>query len=914
MELLEELVLEPGELSQIGGMVVDAGGGFTVSDEFNHRLLHYDRRGKGLQIAGQKGGATPELHYPLGLERIGERLFVADSWNHRVLIYKEGEVCGCIGPNCGMLELKLPVDVKLGPDGLVWVVDNDAQRVVCFDAEDLSVQKLLVGQADQQDVHGISVRRLGVNLHYPRQLRFAGDYAYLIDSRQLLRLGPREHDESHLALVKPRHEIVAVNPSQAITYEPFSGELMCLCFHRLDISPLVRLPPMAKYVGCIDQHLWLLDEGHLKKLALGVVRFEADNWRPHLNESQAYALHNNLVAQLSEPFRFDGPARSHLQHWLAGSHLFQTTGPVPLIQMATSWAALKTVLSPEGQALLQNTEGCLRELSEAHKNLFVNLQVTLSERHPDASTGWAFAVAERCVQLFAELMAQEDALYDELAELVARPSLDAPRLRQLDGCMFVVQRYIKFGFGSLLNLKKVLLSLGLQKLAHQDLALFFVLEAPDEFKAFLLHALNCLSRRFPQRFACEQSASAALARCWVPLCGSVLADAGLRQNQSAEAVEGLNATRLGCELLLARCQLFLHRGRLHKAFGFPNSLIYVLMFEALVLPPGAQAGLAKTLPNEPLWADGEVRSAVANYHLLMPDRTTGRALLAEEQARNSANHQDSASLLCQQAILTETSLAEALALLDPLEGLVEATQARAQVYANFGEFEQALALCAALDTRPWHMKVLLVQLYLCTGRNEQAEVLFENAIDGMPKHFSPLFRAIVCRQARRYDTALGLFEQLRTLYPPTFDFQLGLLLRMMGRDQQALERFTEQAQRCPFLANTREMLLTLRKMGKMEAYSSLLAELPDAAFLAWDGVRVGVRAEGFAAVVDAYLRWEREELPDLTVVGDAQRRCAEMLRSQLMESIFFMYQDPGEWHLQSECTFAVQGDAYDAAI
>ena len=89
----------------------------------------FDREGGFLGGWGGHGDGQFAFRSPEGLAISGNNLYVADTWNHRVVRYTlagewKGSVLGFMGPR----------GVAVGPDGSVWVADTGNHRVVKYDA------------------------------------------------------------------------------------------------------------------------------------------------------------------------------------------------------------------------------------------------------------------------------------------------------------------------------------------------------------------------------------------------------------------------------------------------------------------------------------------------------------------------------------------------------------------------------------------------------------------------------------------------------------------------------------------------------------------------------------------------------------------------------------------------------------
>jgi DNA-binding beta-propeller fold protein YncE len=135
--------------------VMDANGRRYVSDEFNHRIVVEEPFGKAWTF-GQKGEGAGDLRFPRGLalsaalSASSTRLYVADTWNHRVQVFDgRGELkfsFGGIGNGPG--QFRAPSDLVIahpvlpfeGDKGTVTapvlvVADQWNARVQMFDLD-----------------------------------------------------------------------------------------------------------------------------------------------------------------------------------------------------------------------------------------------------------------------------------------------------------------------------------------------------------------------------------------------------------------------------------------------------------------------------------------------------------------------------------------------------------------------------------------------------------------------------------------------------------------------------------------------------------------------------------------------------------------------------------------------------------
>jgi DNA-binding beta-propeller fold protein YncE len=108
---------------------VDERGRLWVADFGNSRLRVYDSQGGSLGGWGGRGNGNYGLKEPSGVASRGNDLYVADTWNGRVLaftidgVYKAA-AAGLYGPR----------GIAAAEDGTVWVTDTGNNRVVQYDS------------------------------------------------------------------------------------------------------------------------------------------------------------------------------------------------------------------------------------------------------------------------------------------------------------------------------------------------------------------------------------------------------------------------------------------------------------------------------------------------------------------------------------------------------------------------------------------------------------------------------------------------------------------------------------------------------------------------------------------------------------------------------------------------------------
>lgn len=104
-------------------VAVDNEGYIYVTDVKEHRIFKFDKSGNFIKTWGKEGTEREELLRPTGISVNSKNdIYVVDSGNLRVKVYSS------LGVLQGILEkpenLGLPVDVAVGPDDHVWVIDK----------------------------------------------------------------------------------------------------------------------------------------------------------------------------------------------------------------------------------------------------------------------------------------------------------------------------------------------------------------------------------------------------------------------------------------------------------------------------------------------------------------------------------------------------------------------------------------------------------------------------------------------------------------------------------------------------------------------------------------------------------------------------------------------------------------------
>ena len=125
-------------MQQPRGIAIDADGNMYIADTGSSRIVKLDPSGALAQVIAEQGKVPDDtgLHEPWGLD-IGPdgNLYIADTWNHRVAVYTpDGQFVRTWG-HYGTSDdpstdaLYGPRDLKIGPDGNVYVADTGGKRI-----------------------------------------------------------------------------------------------------------------------------------------------------------------------------------------------------------------------------------------------------------------------------------------------------------------------------------------------------------------------------------------------------------------------------------------------------------------------------------------------------------------------------------------------------------------------------------------------------------------------------------------------------------------------------------------------------------------------------------------------------------------------------------------------------------------
>ncbi len=138
------------------GIAVDADGLLYLADTDHNRVVVLDAEGNPVRTIGDPATAPPgaALRQPWGVDVDDEFVYVADTWNNRVVIFtKAGDFVRAWGhegvPDVDPSAEALwgPRDIKLGPDGNLYVADTGGKRIRVYTPEGVWLRDIGSGGA-----------------------------------------------------------------------------------------------------------------------------------------------------------------------------------------------------------------------------------------------------------------------------------------------------------------------------------------------------------------------------------------------------------------------------------------------------------------------------------------------------------------------------------------------------------------------------------------------------------------------------------------------------------------------------------------------------------------------------------------------------------------------------------------------
>ena len=144
-------------------------GDVFVTSYHNNCILVYDSNGKNKTTIGSKGSGELQFEDPRGITIIGEIAYIAESGGHRIhKLTTGGEFLGTFGEKgTGMGQFNSPCDIKISPEGKVYVADRNNSRIQVFHS-DWTVSHIIDGKVSGDssftNPEGISLDLCG-NVH-----------------------------------------------------------------------------------------------------------------------------------------------------------------------------------------------------------------------------------------------------------------------------------------------------------------------------------------------------------------------------------------------------------------------------------------------------------------------------------------------------------------------------------------------------------------------------------------------------------------------------------------------------------------------------------------------------------------------------------------------------------------------------
>lgn len=121
----ERMMILEGGIGQASDVALNKRGDIYVLDGLNGRVAVFDSQGRPVSSFGQKGSGDGKLNLPMAIEVQGERVYISDTGNSRIMIFAED------GRFHGMIELpKLsePTGLLVQDNAVVWS-DRKSHRV-----------------------------------------------------------------------------------------------------------------------------------------------------------------------------------------------------------------------------------------------------------------------------------------------------------------------------------------------------------------------------------------------------------------------------------------------------------------------------------------------------------------------------------------------------------------------------------------------------------------------------------------------------------------------------------------------------------------------------------------------------------------------------------------------------------------
>ncbi len=139
-------VLQNGKLSSLplidsldapAGVAV-SGDRIAIADFYNHRVVY--QVGKERKTFGSKGKGKGEFHYPTDLQFVGDLLYVADAYNNRIQVFDlDGKYIHTVGETDGM---NAATGIYVTGNQLI-VTDFENSRLLIYNTADNSLEQII---------------------------------------------------------------------------------------------------------------------------------------------------------------------------------------------------------------------------------------------------------------------------------------------------------------------------------------------------------------------------------------------------------------------------------------------------------------------------------------------------------------------------------------------------------------------------------------------------------------------------------------------------------------------------------------------------------------------------------------------------------------------------------------------------
>ena len=131
----------------------------TSSDDC---IYVYDKSGNRKATIGSRGTGKLQFQWPQGIDISNGVVYVAENWGHRIhMLTTGGEFIGTFGEEgSGIGQINYPTDVKISPDGRVYVTNTNNHRVQVFNP-DWTISHVIDRSSVQDGVSFVSPEAIG---------------------------------------------------------------------------------------------------------------------------------------------------------------------------------------------------------------------------------------------------------------------------------------------------------------------------------------------------------------------------------------------------------------------------------------------------------------------------------------------------------------------------------------------------------------------------------------------------------------------------------------------------------------------------------------------------------------------------------------------------------------------------------